>query len=56
MKNILFIVALVAVLLSSQLGFCALINLETPAAPDSAGGKAKVEGAVIEEGKKLWKV
>ena len=53
MKNILFIIALVAVLLSAQFGFCALINLETPAASGTVEGKAAVDKIVKDEGDKL---
>lgn len=53
MKNILFIIVLACMLLSAQLGFSALVNLETPAAPNTAGPKATVDGTVKAEGDKL---
>ncbi len=53
MKNILFIIVFAVMLLSAQFGFSALINLETPAAPSTADGKAAVDKAVGDEGKRL---
>jgi hypothetical protein len=53
MKNILFIIALAGMLLSAQLGFSALVNLETPAASNTPSGTAAVEKAVTDERNKL---